>query len=88
MQYFGTIGEIKERAEAINLAMTRLCELAGVAPSTGNVTSRTGETRDPRVSTLKKLSEHLLGYERAQLKRLALLHPDLVTVNARCEAAE
>ena len=74
MQHFSTIGEIKSRAEGLGLTMTRLGQLAGMAPSTA-VGRVGGRERDSRVSTLRKLSEALFSEELRMRDYLLALHP-------------
>lgn len=65
------IGEIKARAQAIGLSITRLAADAGLARSTIFQIER---GRDPHVGTIEAIVATLVRHERAQLVHLITLH--------------
>lgn len=74
MQHFETISQIKERAENIRLPMNTLAALAGVAASTAHA-HKGGVPRDPRESSLRKMSDALIADELRLRDYLLALHP-------------
>lgn len=79
MQHIGTISQIKERAENIRLPMNSLATLAGVAASTAHARKVSGEPRDLRSSTLRKLAEAQVAEELRLRDYLLGLHPVAAT---------
>lgn len=71
MQHLLSLEQIKERTEAVNLPIARLCKLADVAVST--VCRK--ETKGHRRGTLRDLSAALAAYEIERRDYLLGLHP-------------
>jgi predicted transcriptional regulator len=71
MQQTVAIGEIKKRAEALNLTLKRLARRANVHPSTAY---RAVDAGDCRRSTEQKLGRELIAEELAILHHLIELH--------------
>ncbi len=73
MQYSFSIGQIEQRAQAVNVCLKTLAQSAGLHPSTAYRGAKAGA--DVKISTASRLGDALVAEELRLLRHLALLHP-------------